>query len=98
MLLRGIKRVCASCGAKSEIVNKILKLRLAEEAIEILRQNNLMMTFDKIAKRVVERANEYCEGRLKLACILLSLKYEIIGSWPKDIAKKNNWEKFISLG
>jgi cobalt-precorrin-5B (C1)-methyltransferase len=95
--LETIAAYAASCGAESELVNKILKLKLAEEAIEILKENNLMMTFDKIAKRVVERANEYCKDRLKLACIMLSLKGEIIGSWPKDITGKYKWERFISL-
>lgn len=83
--LETIAAYAASCGAKSKLVNKILKLRLAEEAIEILKKNNLMLTFDKIARRVVERSDEYCEGKLKVTCILLSLKGEILGAKPEDL-------------
>lgn len=94
--LETIAAYAASCGANSEIVNKILKLRLAEEAVEILKKDNLMLTFNRIAKRVMERANEYCQGKLELACILLSLKGEIIGEEPEDITRNEKWEKFIS--
>ena len=94
--LETIAAYAASCGAEQKIVNEILKLKLAEAAIEILRQNNLMSAFNKIAKRVVERANEHCGGKLELACILLSLNGEIIGAEPEDITGKDKWEKFIS--
>lgn len=95
--LETIAAYAASYGANSEIVNKILKASLAEEAVEILKENNLMSALHRIAKRVVERANEYCEGKLELACILLSLKGEIIGEEPEDITRDEKWEKFISL-
>ena len=91
--LETIAAYAGSCGAGSEIVGEILKLRLAEESIEVLRENNLMLTFNKIAGRVVERASEYTSGKLKLACVILSLDGEVIGTEPEDLVKK--WEKFI---
>jgi cobalt-precorrin-5B (C1)-methyltransferase len=93
--LETIAAYAGSCGAASEIIREILGLRLAEESVEILRKNNLMLTFNKIAERVVERANEYCSGKLRLACIILSLKGEILVAEPEDIAKEDKWEKFI---
>ena len=86
--LETIAAYAGSCDATPEIIREILGLRLAEESVEILRKNNLMLTFNKIAERVVERANEYCNGKLKLACIILSLKGEIIGAEPEDMVVK----------
>ncbi len=95
--LETIAAYAASCGASPEIINQILELELSEAAIEILRENNLMSAFDKIAQRVVRRADEYCKGRLRLAVILLSLKGEILGTEPKDLIKEEVWEKFTLL-
>ncbi len=85
--LETIAAHAGSCGAASEIVCEILKLRSAEESIEVLRKNNLMLTFNKIAGRVVERANEYSSGKLKLVCVILSLSGEIIGAEPENLGE-----------
>jgi cobalt-precorrin-5B (C1)-methyltransferase len=77
----------ASCGAQPRIVRQLLKLKLAEQSVEILQRNKLMAAFDKIACKVVERSREYCERKLTPACLLLTLDGEIIGSAPKNYEK-----------
>ena len=77
----------ASCGAQPRLVRQLLKLKLAEQSVEILRHNKLMSVFDKIAGKVVERSREYCERKLTPACLLLTLDGEIIGSAPKNYEK-----------
>ena len=93
--LETIAAYAGACGANSKVIKEILKLKLAEASIEILRKNNLMETFQMLAKRVVERSREYTEGKLKIGCILLSLKGDILGSEPKNLIRKEEWEKSI---
>ncbi|MEW5691702.1 MAG: cobalt-precorrin-5B (C(1))-methyltransferase CbiD [Candidatus Hydrogenedentota bacterium] len=87
--LETLAAFAASCGAKRELVNKILNMKLAEETVEVLKKNKLEVTFERIAERVVQRSEELCGGKLKIACILLSLKGEILGTAPKDLLEKN---------
>jgi len=95
--LETIAAYAASCGASSEIVNRILGLELSEQAVEILRENNIMPAFDRIAKRVVERSVEYCRGKMKISCIILSLNGDILGTEPLNLLESEEWKRFISL-
>jgi len=94
--LETIAAYAGACGANSKVIKEILKLKLAEASIEIIRKNNLMETFQMLAKRVVERSRKHTKGELKIGCILLSLKGDILGSEPKNLSRKKEWEKFIS--
>lgn len=95
--LETVAAYAAASGANSIVVKEILKLKLAEASIEILRKNNLMKTFPMIAGRVIERSREYTKSKLEIACILLSLKGDILASEPEKLTEKEKWKKFISL-
>lgn len=70
-------------GANRDIVEELLKQTTAEATIEILRKNRLMMTFDKIAEKVVAKINELIGNRFHIRCVLLSLKGEILAAYPE---------------
>lgn len=91
-----IAAYAAANGANHELVRKILNLKLAEAAIDLLKENSLMGVFDDIAGRVTERCLQYCQDKLGVAAVILSLKGEIVGKYPKDIFERGTWEKFIS--
>jgi cobalt-precorrin-5B (C1)-methyltransferase len=81
-----IARYASHCGAKKEVIAELSKQTTAEAAIYILRNNNLTRTFDRIAKDVTARIDEFfsrqihpalaCKGRVHVKCLLLSLKGE----------------------
>ena len=68
------------CGAHPEIIEAILKEAAAEATIAILKDNGLAKVFDDIAKEVVLRLKDLVGGKLRIHCILLSLKGEVLGS------------------
>ncbi|MCK4422981.1 MAG: cobalamin biosynthesis protein CbiD, partial [Candidatus Omnitrophica bacterium] len=94
--LETIAAYAAAKGANQDLVKQILDLKLAEAAIDLLGKNGLMPVFDDIAYKVVERSQQFCEKRLELTAIILSLKGEVIGKYPQDILEARTWEKFIS--
>lgn len=83
-----IAAYAAACGAKTALVRKLLKLKLAEESVELLKKNKLTRVFDIIAQKAVEKSLELCENKLTLQCLLLTLEGNIAGSYP-------SWKKFI---
>lgn len=81
--LETIAAYAGLCGADQEVIKDILSQNLAEATVEILRKNGLLSCFDEIARKIVLRASEFVDNKLKISCILLSLKGEILGSAPK---------------
>ncbi len=94
--LETIAAYAALNGAGQGVVKELLGLRLAEAAIDVLKNKGLMAVFDDIAGRAAERAIELCKGSMEVAVAILSLKGEIIGRYPEDIFEGETWEKFIS--
>lgn len=82
-------------GATADLVAQILDCRLAEATVEILREKNLMNTFNDIAKSVVDRAAEYTENKIGIASLLLILSGDVIGAYPIDVEKREIWDTFI---
>lgn len=68
------------CGAGPEVIEAILQETTAEATIGILREKGLVKVFDEIAREVVLKARKLVEGKLRVRCILLSLKGEVLGS------------------
>jgi len=91
-----ISSYAALNGASQELVSQILECKLAEATIELLRNNNLMQTFDDIAMGVVKRSTKLTKDKMEIATFLLTLSGEVIGSYPKEIKRKEEWDMFIS--
>ncbi len=70
-------------GASREVIEELFQQTTAEATIEILRKNRLMMTFGKIAEKVVVMINEFIGNRLYIRCVLLSLKGDILATYPE---------------
>ena len=94
--LETIAAYAALNGAGRDIVRELLGLKLAEAAIDVLRNKGFMAAFDDIAGRAAERAIELCKGGIDAAVVLLSLKGEVVGKFPEDIFKEKIWQEFIS--
>ena len=82
-------------GASQNLVKEILNVTLAEATIDLLKENNLLCTFDTIAKKVTQRCRQLCREKIEIASVLLSLKGEVVGAYPKNIFKDKAWKKFI---
>ncbi|MEM3382928.1 MAG: cobalt-precorrin-5B (C(1))-methyltransferase CbiD [Nitrososphaerales archaeon] len=67
-------------GADNELIRTILKSNTTEEAIEHLKQANLLQsTFNEIAKKISLRAMERIENKAKIGTILVSLDGNVLG-------------------
>lgn len=91
--LETIAAYAAAQGGKGELINRILKLKLAEASIELLKNNGLMPVFDRIAKVASGRLQEMCAKKINIEILILSLSGEVIGSYPKVKANKI-WQKY----
>jgi cobalt-precorrin-5B (C1)-methyltransferase len=78
-----ISAYAGMCGANKDIIKQLLNLTTAEASIDILRKHDLLITFDEIAKKVVQRVREFVQDKIKINCIILSLNKEVIGRYPK---------------
>lgn len=92
--LETIAAYAAACGGDKELVNKILDLDLAEASIDLLRKEDLLLTFDRIALKARERAVNRCAAIRSIDIIILDLNGNIIGSTIKDHGDKDIWAKF----
>lgn len=70
------------CGAREAVIKEVSGQDTAEAAVKILKDNSLDEVFDKIAKRAAEKINSLVNGALKITCVILSLKGEVLASYP----------------
>ncbi|MCQ9207495.1 MAG: cobalt-precorrin-5B (C(1))-methyltransferase CbiD [Omnitrophica bacterium] len=82
--IRTIAHYAKTYKAKRSVIEELLKQATSEATIDILRKNRLMGVFGKIAQKVVITINEFLDTELMVRCILLSLKGEILGAYPKE--------------
>lgn len=82
--LETISAYASLCGAKKEVIEQLLSLSTAEASIEILKKDNLLGAFDKMAEKIVERINDFIKSQLKTSCIILSLSGETIGKYLNE--------------
>lgn len=83
-------------GAGQSLASQILDCKLAEATIPMLRENNLLYTFDDIACEVARRAAGHVNKPIEVAVLLLALSGEIIGAYPANIERGDIWDTFIS--
>jgi cobalamin biosynthesis protein CbiD len=62
-----------------KIIEAILRETTAEATIDLLREHGMMVVFDSIAKEVALRMKHRVGQKVKIRCILLSLKGEVVG-------------------
>ena len=74
-----IAKYVEACGAQKEVLEEILRQTTAEATIEILRKNGFTKAFDKIAQDVSTKLEEFVRNKVKIDCIILSLKGEVLG-------------------
>ena len=67
-------------GASERVIRELSIQKTAEAAIEILRENNLQETFNKLAEAVIASINKLVKGALKVNCFVLSLNAQVLGS------------------
>lgn len=79
--LETIAHYAKLCGAPDAVLQEINNQKTAEAAIEILKQNNLCETFNKLAQGVVEKINALVKSVLNVSCYILSLEGEVLGSY-----------------
>jgi cobalt-precorrin-5B (C1)-methyltransferase len=82
--LETISAYASLFGAKKEVIKELLSLPTAEASIEILKRHNLLIAFNHLAKKVVERAVDFTKKQLKISCLILSLNGEVIGKYPHE--------------
>lgn len=69
-----------ACGAPGPLVARLLGLKLAEEAVPLLRDAGFSEVFARIARRAAERSHERCG--LPVSCVVLDLAGEELARWP----------------
>ncbi len=68
-----------------EILKNMLYANTTEEIVKILKKEGVLMdVFNAIARRVVERASNRWEG-INFSCIIIDMKGNILGKYPKEI-------------
>jgi len=82
--LEVIAAYAGAAGASAEMVRRLLSLNLAEEAVALIHDWGLDEIWNAIARRAAERTEKLVEGRCAIGVVLLDLKGNALGSWPKE--------------
>ncbi len=91
--LRIIAARAAEIGAEPRVVEEVANANTTEEALDILRRNDLLGALDLVAKDARKAAEEHVGGGLKVGVVLASLRGEIVG---KCMAGGSRWEGYLS--
>ncbi|WP_273484092.1 cobalt-precorrin-5B (C(1))-methyltransferase CbiD [Desulforamulus ruminis] len=81
-------------GASREVIERLMNINTAEEAVEILRQEGLSQVFHRLAAASSRRAADYSGRRFKVGTLMYSLKGEIVGydEQAKQIGGELAWK------
>lgn len=78
--LEVIAAYAGAVGADSKLINRILNSNTTEEAIELLKEANLVrQTFDMIAERARLKCIDVVKGKARISIVIVSLNGEILG-------------------
>ncbi|HCJ79770.1 MAG TPA: cobalamin biosynthesis protein CbiD [Desulfotomaculum sp.] len=69
----------ALAGANQDIIKQIWECATTNEAVKIIKSNNLNFLFNQLAHAASKRATEYGQGKLFIGTVFTSLKGEILG-------------------
>jgi cobalt-precorrin-5B (C1)-methyltransferase len=91
--LETLAAYAAWLGASQEFVRKLLALRTAEAAIELIAAAGLEAIYPILAAKASERAQQHVYGDLAVGTVLTTLKGEILGMDPmaKTIGAELGW-------
>jgi len=78
--IESIGRYAKAAGVDKLILKKILQQKTAEATVAILKKAKLANVFFKIAQDVSRQARELVKHKLKINCLILSLKGEVLAS------------------
>ncbi len=91
--LETLAALVAAAGAPVELTREILDLKLAEEAVVMIREAGFEEAFSLLAQRVCARMRLRMKERVEVGCVVLSLDAEPLATWPNaegDI----DWNRF----
>jgi len=69
----------ALAGANQDIIKQIWECATTNEAVKVIKSNNLNFLFNQLAHAASKRATEYGQGKLFIGTVFTSLKGEILG-------------------
>lgn len=78
--IESIGRYAKAAGADKLVLNKILKQKTAEATVGIIKQAGLGRVFTKISQDALLKARELVKHKIKINCLVLSLKGEVLAS------------------
>lgn len=78
--IESIGRYAKAAGADKPTLKKIFQQKTAEATIGILKKAKLRQAFSKMAQDVSRQARELVKHKLKINCLILSLKGEVLAS------------------
>ncbi len=90
--LRVIAARAADIGAGAGILEEIANANTTEEALAILRRNELGSALDLVAGDARRVAEGHVEGKLGVSVVLASLRGEIVG---KSMVGGSRWERYL---
>ncbi len=79
--LETLAALAAAAGAERALVERLLGLGLAEEAVPLLLGAGLSDVFDRAARRASERSGLL--SGLRVGCVVLGLDGAALGAWPR---------------
>ncbi len=91
--LETIAAHAALSGAEKELIKKIMQANTVEEAIGILKEEDMLRVFDSIAAKASERSMERADNKIAIGTILISLDGKVVGS-DKN-ARASKWAKYL---
>ncbi|WP_461567985.1 cobalt-precorrin-5B (C(1))-methyltransferase CbiD [Thermincola ferriacetica] len=84
----------ALMGASRQVVDRLMRSNTAEEGYQVLKENNLLGVFNRIADAASRRAAEYVYGDLQVGTVLFTMQGDIVAydANARELGKKLGWK------
>lgn len=82
-------------GAKRQVLEQLMQMNTAEEAVEILRGQGLSEVFNQLALAASGRAAQYAQESFKVGTLMYSLSGEVVGydAGAQEIGEALGWHR-----
>lgn len=77
--IKFLARVIEGAGAQEDVLKRVLEMKTAREVFSLLKAEGLYDAFDPFLDLVVEKAERYAGGGLKVSPVLVGYSGEIVG-------------------